>query len=107
MIQMLFRKMGEYLPVFVPLSLVGFSVVVRFFATKDRPRFRDLLKYHTEIALGVLSFAVWALIELLQSGTIEINDHAELTKVNFGMLFLLDMLIVVTTNLAAKHDWSA
>lgn len=106
MIQRLFHFMTEYLPVVVPLILVAFSVVVRIFGSKgSRVSLRAVVRSHSDLALGVLSFIVWGWITLIQTGSIDINEQLQLTKPVFLFLFLLDTLFVVVSSLIATYEW--
>lgn len=99
----------------MPLVLVLFSVLTRFLFSRGGvagqrpeetpPRAQEILKIHTDVALGVLSFVVWGWITHIQQGRITINDRLELTASTFFILFLLDLLVVFAANAVAKREW--
>jgi hypothetical protein len=96
-----------YLPVFLPLSLAVFSVITRILAGGMKKDLRSALKVYNDIVLAIISFLFWGLITYMQTGKIELNPQQVLTFPNLIVLFILDLILLVTAALVSNLQWQS
>jgi hypothetical protein len=94
----------SYLPVYIPVLLVIMSVLVGIAHKRITLNLSGLLKCHSDVALGLFSFVIWALVAYNQSGQnlsalsrqiIQLSEHIELNYIWVMFLLFVDVFLLL------------
>lgn len=102
----LFDGIVYFLPVFLPFLLAIFSVITRIVAGSMKPSARTFLKTYTDIALGIFSFDVWALVTFIQTKQIALNVDLEILPSKVLVLIIWNVMWLFVAAIVSKIDWA-